>query len=453
MLKHLSVSFIALCSISLSACGNLVTLTPPPPPEMNYAFPLKVLHDGECGLPDRTAYEIDSSGRFTFLEDITPEETVARKTVSLTAREQTDLQALLGRLDPWKLRQDSEAVPADAPQTKECRTVETLEVQVSSQTQSLDRNSRKYRHSEAYRAAMTTIMEYLDTLRNKYLDAVADPTQPSAYTYALPLKVVGEGECEMGAHTHYEITADGKFSVSPPGTDGISTRTLSETERRQLLAALARIDIAKAAEADIPVPADAPQTEECRTVSKYTLQVNGQARTFDANGRTLIHSEAYRQGLRELQQLLEELSRGSLAAPGSGEYGLPLTIQAEGECGMPTYARYQLNSEGYLQQQTHSGFGESGAVSMTGKQLTAEQRQGVLALITELKLADLAKQLHPVPADAPQTADCRTVEAVQVRVGGEMQALPGRGTRKFQLTAAYRSALEQLVNHLEKLMS
>jgi hypothetical protein len=451
MLKHLSVSFLALCSISLSACGNLVTLTQPPPPEMNYAFPLKVLHDGECGLPDRTAYEIDASGRFTFLEEISAEETVARKTVSLTAREQTDLQALLSRLDPLKLRQASENVPDDAPQTKECRTVETLEVQVSNQAQSLDRNSRKYRHSEAYRAAMTTIMEYLDTLRNKYLDAVDTPA-PSAYTYALPLKVVGEGECDMGIHTHYEITADGKFSMSPPEGDGTSTRTLSETERRQLLATLARIDIAKAAEADQAVPADAPQTEECRTVSKYTLQVNGQPRTFDANGRTLTHSEGYRQGLRELQQLLEELSRGPLATPESGAYGLPLTIQAEGECGMPSYARYQLNSEGYLQQQTHSGFGETGAVSMTGKQLTADQRQGVLTLMTELKLADLAKQLQPVPSDAPQTADCRTVEAVQVRVGGEMQTLPGRGTRKFQLTDAYRSAVEKLVTHLEKLM-
>lgn len=452
MLKHLSVSLLALCSLSLSACGNLVTLTPPSPSAMNYAFPLKVLHDGECGLPDRTAYEIDPSGRFTFLEEINTEDAVARKTVSLTTREQTDLQALLSRLDPLKLRQGSEAVPEDAPQTKECRTVETLEVQVSSQAQSLDRNSRKYRHSEAYSAAMNTIMTHLDELRSKYLEAADTPAQPSAYTYALPLKVVGEGECDMGTHTHYEITADGKLSVSPPDSDGTSTRTLSETERRQILATLARIDIAKAAEADKTVPADSPQTEECRTVSKYTLQVNGQPRTFDANGRTLTHSEGYRQGLRELQQLLEELSRGPLAAPGSGEYGLPLTIQAEGECGMPNYARYQINSDGYLQQQTHSGFGETGAVSMTGKQLTAEQRQGVLALMTELKLADLAKQLQPVPNDAPQTADCRTAEAVQVRVGGEMQTLPGRGTRKFQLTEAYRSAVEKLVTHLEKLM-
>lgn len=142
---------------------------------------------------------------------------------------------------------------------------------------------------------------------------------PVSYDYDLPLTAIAKPECEGKDQLLYDISASGRMRYYPgdynPFGDGptlsLQERQLSGTERQNLDALLEEIDIAKQFEASTPVPDDAPQTAECRTVLEYSLQVNGQTKTYDANGRKFSHTQAYRDALEKLRLRLEALKAAS----------------------------------------------------------------------------------------------------------------------------------------------
>lgn len=448
MTKRLG-SFVltSLCAFSLSACGggNL-----PLPGGVNgaddYKLPLKLSQNLECDGGSNLIYEISSTGEFKFLASETPAKPTFI-TRQLSQADQEALDALLESTDLAARQAALKQVPADAPQTADCRAIETLSLTHEGKTADIERNGRKRETTADYLEAFAKVRAKLDELKTKYAPTPSGENPMVKYRYETPLTLKAEGECGLPNYTRYEILADGTFryaKTSPdptqPDAPALTERKLSETERQALNAKLAELDLAAQAEADTKVPDDAPQTMECRTVNVLSLNVNGQSRSFDQNGRKLNHSEAYRQAFTQLLNHLESIPQALHPTPGPGvqyAYALPLKVRLDGECGLPDFTRFEIGSNGQFTW-TREDWPTlaAGNPPTESRQLTAAEQAQVMSKLNDSDLLEQAAQSEVVPADAPQTKECRTVTVYDLTADNSAKSFEGEGTRKFRHSEA-----------------
>jgi hypothetical protein len=278
--------------------------------------------------------------------------------------------------------------------------------------------------------------------------SVTPSAQPSSSPYTLPLKLATVGECEIGNHTVLEIQANGTLRYTPEGSDTATERTLTAEEQNTLLTTLLQADLAKKAQDDTTVPADAPQTRECRVVDQLTLQTAGSARTFDRNGRTLRHSASYLEAFAKIQAELDKLMQPSQGL----SYGLPFKMALVGECELPSFTRYEIKANG-----TFVWTREDWPTFAPGNPPTQER---VLSA-TEIKAFtdELAKQdpitalrsSEAIPDDAPQTMECRTAEVYTLTSNGSSETFEGQGSRKLRHSEATLNKLKAIQAYLTEL--
>jgi len=281
-------------------------------------------------------------------------------------------------------------------------------------------------------------------------------------SYALPLVVTAVPECGEAEQVLYRMEASGRFEYLPQAYNPfdseapspvLQSKNLSSAQLEQTLALLQTLNLAQKFAESEPVPADAPQTMECRTVLHYQLQVNGSAKTYDANGRRYHHSEAYRQAMAELEQHLQQLST-TATAPETPHYGLALKVLRDNECGGPDPAErqqveYAVSTAGELswhQAET------AGAVPQTGSRPLARQEiQELGDLLQELDLQTQYQAQEKIPEDAPQTRECRMIEVLELDVNGETLQIEGQSSRKIRPAENYLAAIARLKARLMEL--
>lgn len=458
---------VCLASLPLTACNatllgqiGLISQTD----SGIYGLPLRLLHEGECQMPSYTLFEVKADGSFSFAEvptagssDKTP---TLKPSRALSNTEQNKLKALLKKLDLAELAKADKTVPEGAPQTEECRTVEVTELQVNGKATRFDSNGRKAIHSQAYLDALKELRTLLESFKTPTPDPSPTPAEQPTGISALPLKVTGNGECDMGEQVLYEVLPAGLFRfqanpnapVSPTGSQsGLQTRQLTRSELMGLEQLLAELNLEALRAESKPVPDDAPQTLECRTIKNFTLQVQNQAKTYDLNGRKFSHTEAYRNALNKLESHLKGLAERHQST-GKTLYTLPLKVNVEGECGLDSYTRYEAQANG-----TFSWALENAQTLVAGpppkqsRTLSNKEIESLQSQLNSLALQSLFLQLEAIPADAPQTKECRSVEKIEVMVNGQTYLLEGRGSRKYRISDAYSKALGELQNLLERL--
>ena len=432
-----------------------------------YGLPLKLIHEGECQMPNYTRYEVKADGTFSFAEvpapgsmETTQPPFQSRK---LSNTEQNKLKTLLKKLDLAQLAKADTVVPEGSPQTADCRTIEVVELPVNGKATRFDSNGRKLIHSQTYTAAMKELREFLDNLKNNPTPDPSPSASPSALpnaNAALPLKVTGNGECDMGEQLLYEVLPAGifRFQADPnapvvPGgpQTGLQTRQLTSQELGELANLIAELNLEKLRAESKPVPDDAPQTLECRTVKNFTLMVQNQAKTYDLNGRKFVHTEAYRNALIKLDSHLKALADRHQNV-GKQLYTLPLKVSVEGECGLESYTRYELKANGsFTWALENAQTLVAGPPPVQSRTLSNGEIETVQKWLNSTALQGLFLQLEAIPADAPQTKECRSVEKLEVTVNGQNYLLEGRGTRKYRISDAYSKALGELQSLLERL--
>lgn len=453
---------LCLFTVSVSGCntalfGNTPGITTPAT-QYSYDLPLKLIQEGECGLSGQTLYSIAADGTFSY--KVSPAATSTEtKSYKLSVQAQNDLAALLKKLNLALLDEASKPVPTDAPQTTECRTVEILVVQVNGKEKRFDRNGRKATHSKEYLAAMDTLKQYFEKLKTQ---PAPTPTSSPAVTTssALPLMASHYQECEKTTQTVYEVWPDGRFIFNPDPTatvppggvpEGLQTRHLSQDDLRAFNLLLTNLNLPKLFESSQPIPADTPQTEECRTILNYTLQVNGKPVTYDRNGRQYSHTSIYREALEKLAQQLQILQKRYQFA-GKQLYTVPLKVRTEGECGLNSYTRYEVKDTGeFIWALEKAQTLVAGPPPVQSRQLSEKEQDDLKSLLNRLALLGLALQSEPIPADAPQTKECRSVEKIELMVNGQMHTLDGRGSRRYRHNETYTQALAELQIYLENL--
>lgn len=277
---------------------------------MQYSFPLKISLAPECQeAGNSTQYEVLADGTFRY--PTAPEApnlflepgNLPLSTTQLTAAQLDSLKATLASQDIATAYASTTPVPADAPQTLECRTVSILDVTVNGKAESYALNGRTRVTTEDYRNRWQAIRTQLESFAKEVRDNTPIPTEPE---YAFPpLKLEAEGECGMGTRTVFEIEGLNQFTAYDAGGNKTVDRMLSEAEQTELRQALEAADLNTRLEDSEAVPEDAPQTRECRTVDKLTLPVYGVPKTFDRNSREFNHTEAYREGFAAIQAVLE----------------------------------------------------------------------------------------------------------------------------------------------------
>jgi len=148
------------------------TTTPPEADVSSYGLPLQVKLEGECGLPGFTRYSVSTDGQFTWTEETWPTLTTGGnppvQSRLLSATEQYEVTNFLNFKQLLAASQQSESIPADDPQTKECRTVTVYTLQAAGQNQSFEgQDTRKFRHSKALLAQLEALQNLLKRLSEK----------------------------------------------------------------------------------------------------------------------------------------------------------------------------------------------------------------------------------------------------------------------------------------------
>ena len=444
-------------ALTLSACGGSLPL--PLPGVDHYALPVKLSQNLECGNGSSLIYEINAKGEFKFLGSEVPAKPVFI-TRQLTKAEIADFDKLIEAADLDKLQQDSPKISPSAPQTTECRTVDTLTLHHGNKDEAYERNGRKFNYTQTYLDAWARIRSKLDALKDKYAPTPQGNgmgTPIASYVYSLPLKLDVKAVCQMGDYTRYEITAEGRFRYAEamPELDqaapAFKERKLSELEQKGLLDLLTQLDLARKAVEDVPIPVDAPQTAECRSVNFLSLQVNGESRSFDQNGRTASHSQAYRDAFESLIQRLHTLQE-SAQPDVQFSYALPLKVRLDGECGLPDYTRFNLSTEGdFTWTREDWPTLAAGNPPTQNRRLSQDEIAQVVTKLNELKLLEGLEASEPVPADAPQTKECRTVTVYDLTFDGTSRSLEGEGTRKYRHSKELLAKLAELQTFLYEL--
>lgn len=414
-----------------------------PVTDYRYALPLKLESQQECGGSAVLRYEIRPEGTLVYAQNLPDDlEPDAANNLSygkrqLSEAEMASLQTLLAEVDLARRDEASSPIPPDAPQTEECREIQTLTLEVNGNPRSFDLNGRKIAHSEAYRTAWNKLSSQLEALALK----VVEPPPVTGYRYALPLKIEAQQECGGDTYLRYELSPEGRFRyliAEPAYTDdtasspGYDSRQLTAAEMSELTALLSKINLAKAVQDSTPIPADAPQTMECRTIETLTIQVNDSPRRFDYNGRNYSHSEAYLTGFRELQDMLARFQ--SVKPPVTdGVYSLPLKISLRGECGLPEYSRYKVAEDGLFTWALEDvPTFAPGNPPMASRYLTEAERANLLAFLNRTELIARFQRSEPIPADAPQTKECRSIVVYDLTADGATQTFEGEGSRLWQ---------------------
>ncbi|RYX94935.1 hypothetical protein EON78_05965 [bacterium] len=283
------------------------TATPSPslaPGEYGYDIPLKITTNLECSPANspRNTYEVKADGTFLYLTTENGVELTREK--KLSTLELDSLRSAIRLANIAKLAETDEAVKPGTPQTTECRTIETLTMNVNSKERSFDKNGREFIHSKEYFEAMSRIKSKLEDLKGTY--------QGEKYVYSFPVVISNKSECVSNTSDKrvlYQLTSDRNFNyiLSENDLTRVAGRTLTESEFNEVKDLLKTLDIASLAESDTNVSPGSPQTYECRIVEETEISVNGTTKTFDRNGRKLNHSTAYLNALARLKTKFGEL--------------------------------------------------------------------------------------------------------------------------------------------------
>ena len=314
---------VALLICGLTACNITLSGGPMSPlpdasasPVQNqfaYALPLSLKAQTECGEADYLRYELSADGVLKFLTaelsfGESPQASDYQKR-QLTDAELAKIQETLAAANLGDYHARAKAIPADAPRTLECRTLAVMTLQVNGETQNYTQNGRAFDYPKGYREAF----EQIETQLHNYAKPIID-TQLS---YSLPFKLSIKGECQMPEYTRYEIDNTGTFSWAlenvatfAPGNPPMESRQLNSTEQQDLLELLNQKNLLPRMQAADKVSADAPQTEECRSIDVYHFQHSaGQTQIEGAQTRMFNYSEDILNDLSELQAQLKALTK------------------------------------------------------------------------------------------------------------------------------------------------
>lgn len=149
--------------------------------------------------------------------------------------------------------------------------------------------------------------------------STAPTTTPDAakvFAYTLPLVVSADSDCFPGTIEQYKVSADGEFVVDnrSPGPSSRNLpppppkRMLTDTERADLLALIARLDLARLAAENKPNNSGMV-TDSCKTTVSYALGVDGTAKIFTQGGGSTLYAPAYSQAIQELADRLSSLAK------------------------------------------------------------------------------------------------------------------------------------------------
>lgn len=286
------------------------------------------------------------------------------------------------------------------------------------------------------------------------LTPTSAPVSPAKYKYDLPLSVRALPECDGQEQLLYQVSATGNLRYYPgeynPSSGeaplAMKSKQLSEAQYSTLRQLINQANIAEEFENSKKVPDDAPRTLECRTVMTYTLNVDGSDKTYDANGRSYEHTQAYRDGLERLQNYLKHLTTDSGS---SAHYGLAMKAYRYLECDQKDIVDFEISATGELK----SLAGTDSNPQYKTRALGRLEIKEVDDLLTELQLVSQFKQQAQVPPGSPQTEECRDIRKLDFEVEGQPETIEAQRSRTIAPSSDYLAAVDKLIAKLTELAS
>ncbi|MEK7432991.1 MAG: hypothetical protein AABZ74_07670 [Cyanobacteriota bacterium] len=272
----------------------------------------------------------------------------------------------------------------------------------------------------------------------------------------LPLKVMLNLECTtQKGKLAYEIKEDGTFSFVDTPVSGdnqlgnLVTRQLTSNEIIGLNQLLKKNDIISLANKSTLEPSGTPQTDECRTIENYNFTIDGKDKSFDLNGRNIIHSSDYLEYLNSIKNYLEQLKKNQTPSTSKYTYDFPLRLNSYNECslGVTSKTAYQINQDGKFYYADPNNTSNTENLSRI---LSTQELSEVKDLLLNLDIAQLAEKDVKNSSSTPQTTDCREVKEISLLVNNKNIAFDFNG-KVFTHSYEYQTALNKLETKLSDL--
>lgn len=450
MKKYISSVFCSLFLI-LSACPK-TSIPNVIPSDSNIQStslytPVKVTFDFECTTQkNKVAYDIKADGTFSYVETVTSDTQTSNLTTrKLSANEIYGLNVLLKKADIVSLANKSTLDSTGAPQTTECRTVETYTFNVDGRDRTFDLNGRNIIHTTDYLDYLNSIKSYLEQLKK---NPNSQPQPNTRYVYDFPLRISTYNDCSLGmaSKTSYQINQDGNFYYTDDTTGNNLNRALSTQELSEVKELLLNLDLAQLSEKDIKNTTSDFQANECRDIKELALLVNNQNRTFDFNGKIFIHSYEYQSALLKLEAKLAELKHKNPNSPTTSHtYGLTLKVTSVNECmnSIPPSLYEVYESGNFSYKDPYSG-------ALSYKTLSSQEITNLKNLLNRLDIATLATKDVSYSSNSIQTGDCKITDTVSFVVDGRTKDF-SMNDRLASHSADYISALNSVESYLRNL--
>lgn len=273
-----------------------------------------------------------------------------------------------------------------------------------------------------------------------------------------PLKVTFDIECTtQKGKVGYEIKEDGSFSFLDSASSDIQagnlvTRKLSSSEITGLNQLLKKSDIVYLASKSTLEPVGSPQSTECRTVENYTFTIDGKDKTFDLNGRNIIHTSDYLDYLNNIKTYLEQLKKNPSVQPQPStkySYDFPLRISTYNDCslGVASKTSYQISQDGSFYYSDLTSSSTAGNIS---RKLSTQELAEVKDLLLNLDIAQLAEKDTKNTSSDFQTNECREIKELALLVNNQNRTFDFNG-KIFAHSYEYQSALKKLETKLAEL--
>ncbi|MFN8674260.1 MAG: hypothetical protein U0457_19530 [Candidatus Sericytochromatia bacterium] len=269
---------------------------------------------------------------------------------------------------------------------------------------------------------------------------------------ASSIKVIFDSECASQSNKiSYQIKEDGTFFYFDiTSIDNImKQRKLSTSEISKLNSLLKKDNILVLANKSTFNYDNVPQTTECRTLEKYTLNIDGLDKTFELNSRNIINTPEYINYFNNIKNYLEELKQNSNAEqPSNYKYDFPLKINTYNECFVNSSSKitYQINQDGNFYYLDDPKTSETTSM----KSLSKKELDEVKDLLLNLDIAKLSEQDTKISSSDLQTTDCKNMKEVSFLVNDQNRTFDFNA-RVFNHTSEYTSALTKLEKKLSEL--
>lgn len=260
--------------------------------------------------------------------------------------------------------------------------------------------------------------------------------------YDLPIELNTFHECEDKTEKVYKIDKELNFEYFE--NEKSNKFKISDNDKKILMDLLLKNDLYELNKKSEKIPENAPQTEECRSISQLNLILENKNNLFELNDRKLYHTKEYNEAFNNIKNKLDEIRKNNSNSVSSNTYSLPIIYKEEMELNGKMH-EIKIDKDYNLEV-----FNIDQKTKKT--KINKEDIDIIIKKLQEQNIDKLFEKSEKVPDDAPQTKELRTIMSLTLNFNNS-EKFYDRNGRKYIHTEEYINAFDNIVKEIKSIIS